>query len=239
MSCGILLVTHGKLGRFLLDTLDEMLGGLTLRADVLEVRLVQSHEGPMLQGTRMLEHLDSGDGVLLLTDAYGSTPSNVAHKLSMARPRTAAVAGVNLPMLMRVFNSAKLPLEALAQAAVEGGQQGVVRCPQQGSPTAAPTAAAPAAAAGGKTMERTVEIINKLGLHARASAKLVTLANKFTADVRLRKDGREVSAKSILNIIMLAAGIGSQVTLIAEGEDAEQAIEELAALVADKFGEEA
>lgn len=240
MSCGVLLVTHGKLGRFLLDTLDEMLGGLSLRADVLEVRLVQSHEGPMLQGTRMLEHLDSGDGVLLLTDAYGSTPSNVAHKLSMARPGTAAVAGVNLPMLMRVFNSATLPLEALAQAAVEGGQQGVVRCPQQGSPTAtAPASATMPAPTAGKTVERTVDIINKLGLHARASAKLVTLANKFTADVRLRKDGREVSAKSILNIIMLAAGIGSQVTLIAEGEDAEQAIEELAALVADKFGEEA
>jgi len=239
MSCGVLLVTHGKLGRFLLDTLREMLGELPLKADVLEVRLVQSHEGPLLQGTRMLENLDSGDGVLLLTDAYGSTPSNVAHKLSLARASTSAVAGLNLPMLMRVFNSAALPLEDLAQAAVEGGQQGVVRCPQQGSSVATTPATAVVAASSGQTVERTVDIINKLGLHARASAKLVTLANKFTADVRLRKDGREVSAKSILNIIMLAAGIGSQVTLIAEGADAEQAIEELAALVADKFGEEA
>ncbi len=240
MSCGLLLVTHGKLGHFLLDTLRDMLGDLPLKADVLEVRLVQSHEGPMLQGTRMLEHLDSGDGVLLLTDAYGSTPSNVAHKLTLARGNTTAVAGLNLPMLMRVFNSSSLPLDALAQAAVEGGQQGVVRCPTQGgSASPASTVAPVAAAASGKTVERTVDIINKLGLHARASAKLVTLANKFTADVRLKKDGREVSAKSILNIIMLAAGLGSQVTLIAEGEDAEQAIEELAALVADKFGEEA
>ena len=252
MSCGLLLVTHGKLGHFLLDTLREMMGGeLPLKADVLEVRLVASHEGPMLQGSRMLENLDSGDGVLLLTDAYGSTPSNVAHKLTIARPNTAAVAGLNLPMLMRVFNSAEQPLETLAQAAVEGGQQGVVRCPQQGStnltPAAAPTVPADASSAGKAVeqtadiprAERTVDIINKLGLHARASAKLVTLANKFTADVRLKKDGREVSAKSILNIIMLAAGLGSQVTLIAEGEDAEQAIEELAALVADKFGEEA
>lgn len=237
MSCGLLLVTHGKLGHFLLDTLRDMLGELSLKADVLEVRLVQSHEGPMLQGTRMLENLDSGDGVLLLTDAYGSTPSNVAHKLTLARGNTAAVAGLNLPMLMRVFNSATLSLDALAQAAVEGGQQGVVRCPQQGSTTLPPSAAVPSPPAG-QTIERTVDIINKLGLHARASAKLVTLANKFTADVRLKKDGREVSAKSILNIIMLAAGLGSQVTLIAEGEDAEQAIEELAALVADKFGEE-
>lgn len=248
MSCGLLLVTHGKLGHFLLDTLREMMGGeLPLKADVLEVRLVQSHEGPMLQGARMLENLDSGHGVLLLTDAYGSTPSNVAHKLTVARSNTAAVAGLNLPMLMRVFNSHALSLDQLAQAAVEGGQQGVVRCPATGSTTLAPSASAVPVEASGKTVEhtvdiaraeRTVDIINKLGLHARASAKLVTLANKFTADVRLKKDGREVSAKSILNIIMLAAGLGSQVTLIAEGEDAEQAIEELTALVADKFGEE-
>lgn len=241
MSCGLLLVTHGKLGRFLLDTLQDMMGELPLRADVLEVRLVQSHEGPMLQGTRMLENLDSGEGVLLLTDAYGSTPSNVAHKLTHSRPNTVAVAGLNLPMLMRVFNTAQSSLDALAQAAVEGGQQGVLRCPQQGPGTVAPavTDQPSAGANAGQRVERTVEIINKLGLHARASAKLVTLASKFTSDVRLKKDGREVSAKSILNIIMLAAGIGSQVTLIAEGEDAVQAIEELTALVADKFGEEA
>jgi mannose PTS system EIIA component len=239
MSCGVLLVTHGKLGRFLLDTLHDMIGDLPLKADVLEVRLVQSHEGPMLQGTRMMEHLDSGDGVLLLTDAYGSTPSNVAHKLSLARPNVVAVAGLNLPMLMRVFNYSTLSLDELAQAAVEGGQQGVVRCPRQDAPTAAPLLSPTMTTTSGPVSERTVEIINKLGLHARASAKLVTLASKFTADVRLRKDDREVSAKSILNIIMLAAGMGSRVTLIAEGEDADQAIEELAALVADKFGEEA
>ena len=239
MSCGVLLVTHGKLGHFLLDTLRDMWGELSLRADVLEVRLVQSHEGPLLQGTRMLENLDSGDGVLLLSDAYGSTPSNVAHKLTMSRPHTAAVAGLNLPMLMRVFNSNTLSLDALADAAVEGGQQGIIRCPQLTAAAPAPQAAVLARTATGPMIEREIEIINKLGLHARASAKLVTLASKFTADVRLRKDGREVSAKSILNIIMLAAGIGSRLTLIAEGEDAAQAIEELTALVADKFGEEA
>lgn len=86
--------------------------------------------------------------------------------------------------------------------------------------------------------EKTVEIVNRLGLHARASAKLVTLASKFTADVRLKKDGREVSAKSIMGVMMLAAAKGSTVTLIAEGEDAAQAVEELAQLVADRFGEE-
>ena len=88
-------------------------------------------------------------------------------------------------------------------------------------------------------MERTVDIVNRLGLHARAAAKLVTLASKFECDVRVRKDNREVSGKSIMGVMMLAAAQGSQVTLIAEGDDAAHALEELAGLVADRFGEEA
>ena len=87
-------------------------------------------------------------------------------------------------------------------------------------------------------MERTLEIVNKLGLHSRAAAKLVTLASKFAADVRVRKDGREVSGKSIMGVMMLAAAKGSHITLIAEGEDAQQALDELQALIADRFGEE-
>lgn len=88
-------------------------------------------------------------------------------------------------------------------------------------------------------MERTVTIVNKLGLHARAAARLVTTAGKFAADIRVRKDGREVSGKSIMGVMMLAAAKGSQITLVAEGEDAAQALGELEELVADRFGEEA
>jgi len=88
-------------------------------------------------------------------------------------------------------------------------------------------------------MERTVDIVNLLGLHARAAAKLVTLATKFESDVRIRKDSREVSGKSIMGVMMLAAAKGSQITLIAEGEDAQQALDEMAALIADRFGEDA
>ncbi|MBI3171518.1 MAG: HPr family phosphocarrier protein [Hydrocarboniphaga effusa] len=87
-------------------------------------------------------------------------------------------------------------------------------------------------------MERTVPIVNKLGLHARAAAKLVTLASKFESDVRIRKDGREVSGKSIMGVMMLAAAKGSEITLIVEGGDAAQALDELSQLVADRFGEE-
>lgn len=88
-------------------------------------------------------------------------------------------------------------------------------------------------------MERTVDIVNLLGLHARAAAKLVTLASKFESEIQIRKDGREVSGKSIMGVMMLAAARGSQITLIATGSDAQQALDELAALVADRFGEEA
>jgi len=87
-------------------------------------------------------------------------------------------------------------------------------------------------------VERTVSIVNLLGLHARAAAKLVTLASKFEADVRVRKDGREVSGKSIMGVMMLAAAKGTQITLVAEGNDAQQALDELSQLVADRFGED-
>jgi phosphocarrier protein len=86
--------------------------------------------------------------------------------------------------------------------------------------------------------EKTLEIINRLGLHARATTKLVTLAGKFEADIRIEKDGREVSAKSIMGVLMLAAPKGSKVTLRAEGSDAEAALAQLEALINERFGEE-
>jgi phosphocarrier protein HPr len=88
-------------------------------------------------------------------------------------------------------------------------------------------------------MEREVTIVNKLGLHARAAAKLVTAASKFKSDIRIRRGSRTVSGKSIMGVMMLAAGLGAKVTLIAEGEDAEPALAALTQLIADKFGEEA
>jgi PTS system ascorbate-specific IIA component len=127
-SVGVLLVTHGKLGHFLLDTMVDMIGPLPLATDVLEVRRVQATDVLLLQGRRMIERLDHGAGVLLLTDAFGSTPSNIANRLAEL-PATAVVAGVNLPMLVKIFNYPQLDLAAMTRAAVEGGQRGVVVCP--------------------------------------------------------------------------------------------------------------
>ena len=127
MSVGLLLVTHGKMGHYLLDTLHDMLGELPLAADVLEVRRVQDPNVLLRQGGRMIERLDAGKGVLILTDAFGSTPSNIAARLHIDG-RTVTVAGVNLPMLVRIFNYPALDLKGMAAAAVEGGQRGVVIC---------------------------------------------------------------------------------------------------------------
>jgi PTS system mannose-specific IIA component len=130
VSIGLLLVTHGKLGHLMLETMTDMLGELTLKTDVLEVRRVQATDVLLRQGLRMIERLDEGQGVLVLTDAYGSTPANIANKLAANAQRTLVVAGVNLPMLVRVFNYPALSLDAMAQTAVEGGQKGIMLCPR-------------------------------------------------------------------------------------------------------------
>ncbi len=86
-------------------------------------------------------------------------------------------------------------------------------------------------------LEREVSITNKLGLHARASAKLVQLLQGFKADVWLAFRGREVNAKSIMGVMMLAAGVGSQITLRTDGPDEAAAMEAMADLFARKFDE--
>ena len=86
-------------------------------------------------------------------------------------------------------------------------------------------------------IRRPVTITNKLGLHARASAKLTQMASKFQSAVFIAKSGRRVNAKSIMGVMMLAAGLGSTVELEAEGPDEDAAIAAIEALFNDKFGE--
>ena len=83
----------------------------------------------------------------------------------------------------------------------------------------------------------TLAISNKLGLHARASAKLTKLASSFKCEVFMTRNSRRVNAKSIMGIMMLAAGLGSEVELETEGADEQQATDAITALVNDKFGE--
>lgn len=85
--------------------------------------------------------------------------------------------------------------------------------------------------------KRDIEITNKLGLHARASAKLTQLASSFKCEVNLERNGRRVNAKSIMGVMMLAAGKGTTIAIETEGDDEVAAMTGLVALIEDKFGE--
>lgn len=86
-------------------------------------------------------------------------------------------------------------------------------------------------------LEQEIEIVNKLGLHARAAAKLVSTAGQFTSEILLRKGHQEINAKSIMGVMMLAASIGTVLILKTSGPDEQQAMDALIELINDKFGE--
>lgn len=86
-------------------------------------------------------------------------------------------------------------------------------------------------------IEREVEIVNRLGLHARAAAKLVHMASAFDSQITIERDGERVDAKSILGILLLAAAQGTRITVRVEGDDADEAITAVTGLIADRFQE--
>jgi phosphocarrier protein len=88
------------------------------------------------------------------------------------------------------------------------------------------------------TVSREFEIVNRLGLHARAAVQLVHLANRYASEIRICKDGVEVNGKSIMGVLMLAAPRESRILVRADGPDAEQAVAAIGDLIAAKFGEE-
>ncbi|MEC7525565.1 MAG: HPr family phosphocarrier protein [Myxococcota bacterium] len=84
----------------------------------------------------------------------------------------------------------------------------------------------------------TFEIVNELGLHARAATKLVQLASRFDARVELEKDGQRANAKSVMGVLLLCGAKGTQVTVHADGSDADAAVDAIGALIASRFGED-
>ncbi|HXG28002.1 MAG TPA: PTS fructose transporter subunit IIA [Nevskiales bacterium] len=127
MSVAVLLVTHARLGHDLLGTVTEVMGAPPLPTDVMEVKRVLDTDALVRQGARLVERLDRGGGVLILTDAYGSTPSNIANRIAEGR-HARVVAGLNLPMLVSVYNYPALDLEAQARNAVSSGRDGILLC---------------------------------------------------------------------------------------------------------------
>lgn len=125
MSVGLLIITHDGIGPSLLGTTSLMLGGCPLNAKLL----MASRDSDPTELTDLardyINTLDSGDGVLVLTDQYGSTPSNIAAKLK-AEHNIRVIAGLNLSMLIRVLNYPDQDLNGLAEKALTGGRDGIL-----------------------------------------------------------------------------------------------------------------
>jgi PTS system ascorbate-specific IIA component len=129
MTIGILLVSHAPLGQTLLDTAIKNLGIICpLATTVLDVPFDADPRAQVRQAETLYTHLDTGDGVLVLTDLCGATPSNIASHLAQ-QPRTMVIAGLNLPMLIRVLNYSKLELTELAEHAAESGRRDILSSP--------------------------------------------------------------------------------------------------------------
>lgn len=128
MTVGLLLVTHNQIGADLLATATSMLGMCPLATEVLPVSQNSDPRALLAKARQLVQILDQGEGVLVLTDIYGSTPSNIACGLLDGAHPVRAVAGLNLPMLIRVLNYPRLSLSEIADKALSGGKDGVLLC---------------------------------------------------------------------------------------------------------------
>lgn len=122
---GILLVTHNGLGDSFVDCIRHVLGEVPRNLKVLTVLAGDDPQLKLVEGQALIKQLDTGGGVLILADIFGATPSNIARQLCHAE-RVTGVAGVNLPMLLRVMCSPNKTLPELAEIAVEGGRECIV-----------------------------------------------------------------------------------------------------------------
>ena len=119
MGVSLLLITHGNVGQSILSAAVNMMGSSPIQCNNLVISPQMDIEQGYLQAKQLYNELDNGDGVLVITDIYGSTPSNIATRLQQYLPKQQLiiVTGLNLPMLVRVMNYANLDLSELAQKA--------------------------------------------------------------------------------------------------------------------------
>ena len=126
MSVGILLITHEGIGHALLAVATRLLRKLPLQTAAFEVPFDGDVDALLPQASAALRRVDGGQGVLVLTDLYGATPSNIAAKLSRLGTPVRRVSALSLPMLLRVMNYADLPLDELPAVAAAGARNGVI-----------------------------------------------------------------------------------------------------------------
>ncbi len=134
MTVGILLVSHNQIGMELINTARQMLSCSPLPTKVISIGIHDNTDHIRRQLNEELQGLDQGNGILIMTDMFGSTPSNIACTVS-ERDDIRVISGLNLPMLIRVLNYPNLSLNELEQKALSGGQEGIARCHKTGCET--------------------------------------------------------------------------------------------------------
>jgi PTS system ascorbate-specific IIA component len=127
MSVNILLITHEDIGNAMLQIAQSTFGELPLPITPVGIAYQDDPDILIPKLTKFIQQSDQGDGVLVLTDMFGSTPCNLARQLSSAG-QVKVISGLNLPMLIRILNYPQLPLVELAAKAVSGGKDGVIDC---------------------------------------------------------------------------------------------------------------
>ena len=133
---GLLIVAHGTLGESLIHCASHVMGKRPLYLRQLGVTMHDEPDAILPQGRDLVRFLDQGDGVLVLTDIFGATPSNIACKL-LEPGRVQGVSGVNLPMLIKALSYRDQPMDVLIDKALYGAQEGVIRmpCSSEDTPT--------------------------------------------------------------------------------------------------------
>ena len=122
---GLLLIMHGRLGDDMPDAAKEILTDCPLATASIAVNSNSDPDQLLETANRLCDDLDNGDGVLILTDLYGSTPSNIANRLTDTH-NASVISGANLPMLLRILNYPEMSLEALCDKAANGARDGIV-----------------------------------------------------------------------------------------------------------------
>jgi PTS system ascorbate-specific IIA component len=125
MKAGILLITHGDLGEDMLDTVTGILSDCPLSVKPMAIHPDADTDEQFETASNYCKALDQGGGVLVLTDLYGSTPSNIANRL-IDKHNVRVLSGVNIPMLLRILNYPDLNLDELSEKAVSGARHGII-----------------------------------------------------------------------------------------------------------------
>ena len=126
MAVGILLVTHEGIGSAILAVATRLLRQLPLKTEAFELGFDADPEAELPRASAALRRVDGGDGVLILSDLYGASPSNLAARIARLGTPARRVASLNLPMLLRVMNYAELPLDELPAIAAAGARNGAI-----------------------------------------------------------------------------------------------------------------